>query len=218
MIQVNNRGPVSMASRFKPVALRGLGALQYEKEGTSYVANDVATMGVFKQLQRMNNAAYEFFASTPGEPLILAQVAVDGKLGPKTFAAVAAQLKAHPVQYGVASVPVAPPDLATMVKNVQGYTTYLQMVSGVQLPSASAIVLSDDYQGSSYAPGGTPATPPKPGITVTDLNVAKKSGATVYVAGGLLALGAILLLGKFGSKVPKRKGFRGCRGMACRGY
>jgi len=213
MIQVNNRGPVSMTSRFKP-ALRGLGALYYEKEGTSYVANDPTTMGVFKQLQRLVNAIFD--KQLP--PIIPGKLSVDGKLGAKTFSAVSQYVRAQP-SVGPLAVP-PPSSLLGLVEGIQNYVAALALSYDMVLPSASASVLSGDYQGSSYAPGGTTAPPPKPGITVTDnVGEAKKSGATVYVAGGLLALGAILLLGKFGSKVPKRrKGFRGCRGMACRGY
>ena len=220
MIRTNFQPAASMSSRFKPTALSGLGALQYEKEGSSYVANDVATMGVFKQLQRLINDIVTHDLAMPGAmPIIAGGLSVDGKLGVKTFTAVSTYMKARPLAVlGVSSSP--PTSLAALVQDVQFYISVLATATGVPLPSASGGVLGSDYQGSSYVPGGTPSTPPPPPPPKPDLNAdRKKSGATVYVAGGLLALGAILLLGKFGSKVPKRKGyrgFRGCRGMACR--
>lgn len=215
MIRTNFQPTASMASKFQRPGLRGLGAVDFELSGTgtSYVANNVETLGIFKQLQRANNAYFLTSGAVTG-----ALVPVDGKIGAVTFASVLAQVKETPLGPGII-LPVTiekPTGVKAVATNAQAYAVWLSARAGVPLPSASSSILPTDNKGSSYTPGAT-STPPVPGGGgAPDLPETKKSGSGIYIAGGLLALGAILLVSK--TSQPKRKGFRGCRGMACRGY
>lgn len=162
-------------------SLRGI---TYRTEGSVIIAENAETLGLFKGVQRANNASL----SLGGTKLV-----VDGRLGPKTFASVQVQCqelnKISTAQmpswaaYVPRSLDSLANDASTVVEQMSGYAD--------RNISVSSAILATDYRPAGTKPD-PPALPDKP-----------KSSTMVYVAGGLLAVGAALLWG--GGKKKKRR-------------